>query len=129
MKAFFGIILVFLAITLSSFQHPVEINNTVTALKNGNAAQLCLNLDKKVKVFVSGVEKSYSAQKTSLIMQHFFATHKVTDFVVSQIGKTYTGYFITGSLQIKSESFATWIIFTKVSGAERISTIILKAAK
>ncbi len=129
MKPFFCSILVVLAITLSSFQHPVEINNTVTDLKRGNAAQLCRNLDKTVKVFVSGVDKRYSAQKTSLIMQKFFATHKVTDFVVSQIGNTSTGYFITGSLQIKSDSFATWIIFTKVSGQDRISTIIFKASK
>ncbi|MBK6633814.1 MAG: DUF4783 domain-containing protein [Chitinophagaceae bacterium] len=115
MKPFFCSILVVLAITLSSFQHPVEINNTVTALKRGNAAQLCRNLDKTVKVFVSGVDKRYSAQKTSLIMQKFFATHKVTDFVVSQIGNTSTGILLLAPCKSNQTVSATWIIFTKVS--------------
>jgi len=123
MKAFFSSILVFSAIILSSFQNPVEIDNIITAVKKGNAAQLSLNFDQKVMVIVPGVDKSYSAQQSSLIMQKFLATYKVTDFIVSKIGKTSTGYFITGSLQTKTDTFGTSITTIKVSGSERINAI------
>lgn len=123
MKAFFCSILVFSVITLSSFQNPVAIDNIITALKKGNEAQLSRNFNQKVMVIVPGADGTYSAQQTSLIMKKFFATYKVTAFVVSQIGKTSTGYFIIGSLQTKTETFGTSITTTKVSGSERINAI------
>ena len=123
MKAWVGSILVLLVITLSSFQPPVSIKNIITAFKKGDAAQLSLNFNEKVEIIMPGVNDTYSAQKTRVIMQKFFAKYHITDLVVSKIGRLASGYFIIGSLQTKTATFGISIITTTVSTTEQINSI------
>lgn len=113
MKQFFSI--AFAAIVLSSFTITISIDEVVTAMKAGNAAQVAKFFDNTVEITMPDKGNSFSKTQAEIVLKDFFINNPVKGFDVIHKGQNAGGQYCIGTLLTKNGSFRT-TIFMKQKG-------------
>ncbi|HTC00131.1 MAG TPA: DUF4783 domain-containing protein [Ferruginibacter sp.] len=108
-------LLLFSIILLSSFSLLSEIDNVVSAIKNGNTGQIAKSFDDKVQLTMPDNSNSYNKTQAESVLKSFFSTHAVINFVVIHKGGNDGSEYCIGTLQTKNGTYRT-TIFMKQKG-------------
>jgi 1,4-dihydroxy-2-naphthoyl-CoA synthase len=107
-------------VLLSSFTLLSEIDDVVSAIKNGNAAQIARSFDDKVQLTMPDKSNSYSKADAQAVVKAFFAANPVTGFTVIHQGANDDGSaYCIGTLQTKNGNYRT-TIFMKQKGNSKV---------
>ena len=113
MKKFFTLIAT--VALLSSFTVFLSIDEVVSALKNGDAAQIARHFDNTVEIAMPDKSNSYSKNQAEIVLRDFFSTNGVKSFDVIHKGENAGSQYCIGTLVTKNGSFRT-TVFMKQKG-------------
>jgi hypothetical protein len=117
MKRFFTLIAT--TVILSSFSAFLSIDEVVTALKNGDAAQIAKHFDNTVEITMPDKSNSYSKNQAEVVLKDFFSTNGVKSFEVNHKGENAGSQYCIGTLVTKNGSFRT-TVFMKQKGDKQL---------
>lgn len=113
MKQIFTLLLA--SIVLLSFSSPFGIEEVVSALKSGNAAQVAKSFDNTVDITLPEKSNSYSKSQAEVILRDFFNNNPVKDFNVIHKGDNSGSQYFIGKLVTKNRTYRT-TVFMKQRG-------------
>ena len=113
MKRIFTLLAV--SIAISSFTIVNNIDEVISALKTGNAAQIAKYFDNTVEITLPDKSNSYSKSQAEMILKDFFSINNVKDFVIIHKGENAGSQYCIGTLVTKNASYRT-TIFMKQKG-------------
>ncbi|MBC7536901.1 MAG: DUF4783 domain-containing protein [Ferruginibacter sp.] len=113
MKQFFTFISAF--IILSSFTVGGGLDEIITALKAGNAAQIAKFFDNTVEITLPNKSNSYSKSQGEMILKDFFSNAPVKSFDILHRGENSGSQYCIGTLVTASGSYRT-TVFMKQKG-------------
>jgi hypothetical protein len=117
MKQFFT--LVAIGTLLTSFTVFSSIDEVISAMKVGNAADIARFFDNTVEINMPDKSNSYSRSQAELVLKDFFSSHAVKSFTVIHKGENSGSQFCIGTLVTKSGSYRT-TIFMKQKGDKQM---------
>lgn len=117
MKQIFTLIATTLIV--SSFTFFISIDEVVTALKNGDAAQIAKYFDNTVEITMPDKSNSYSKNQAEVVLKDFFSTNGVKSFEVNHKGENAGSQYCIGTLVTKNGSFRT-TVFMKQKGDKQL---------
>lgn len=103
------------------------MDEVVTAVKSGNAAQVAKYFDKTVEISILDRSNSYSASQGEMVLKDFFALNPVKGFEVIHKGKTNNAEFVIGKLSSKGRSFRFTVYVQQKDGRSVIQEIRIEA--
>ena len=104
---------------LSSFTIFSSIDEVISAMKAGNAADIAKFFDNTVEINMPDKSNSYSKSQAELVLKDFFSSHVVKSFTVIHKGENSGSQFCIGTLVTKSGSYRT-TIFMKQKGDKQL---------
>ena len=104
---------------LSSFTYFISIDEVVSALKNGDAAQIAKYFDNTVEITMPDKSNSYSKNQAEIVLKDFFSTNGVKSFEVNHKGENAGSQYCIGTLVTKNGSFRT-TVFMKQKGDKQL---------
>ena len=113
MKRFFTL-LVGVAL-LSSFSQLMSIDDVVSAMKSGDAAQVARFFDNSVEINMPDKSNSYSKSQGEMILKDFFSNSPVKSFDIIHKGENSGSQYCIGTLVTASGSYRT-TVFMKQKG-------------
>ena len=113
------LILISLGILLSSFSVNTSIDDVLSALKSGNAAQLAKYFDTRVDISLPNRSDNFSRNQAEMILKDFFASNEVKTFVVKHKGENAGSQFCIGLLQTRNGNFRTKL-YMKQKGNQQV---------
>lgn len=113
MKRFFTLLTV--TAILSSFSFSSGIEDIVSALKGGNAAEVAKYFDNTVEITLPEKSNSYSKSQAEMILKDFFINNPIKGFDVIHKGENAGSQYCIGTLFTKNASFRT-TVFMKQKG-------------
>ena len=116
MKRYFTYCLIALLICSSSF---VQVDDLVSAIKNGNASQLSKFFDNTVEIALPEKTNAYSKSQGELVLKDFFDNNGVKNFEVVQKGENAGAQFIIGTLNTRNGEYRT-TIYLKQKGDKQL---------
>jgi Domain of unknown function (DUF4783) len=117
MKRFFTLLTV--GALLSSFTFFSSIEEVITAMKAGSAADIARFFDNTVEINMPDKSNSYSKSQAELILRDFFSTNVVKSFTVNHKGENSGSQFCIGTLVTKSGTYRT-TVFMKLKGDKQL---------
>jgi hypothetical protein len=117
MKRFFTILS--LGVILSSFTIFSSIDEVITAMKTGNAADVARYFDNTVEINMPGKSNGYSKSQAELVLKDFFTSNGVKGFDVIHKGENSGSQFCIGTLSTKNGNYRT-TIFMKQRGDKQV---------
>jgi hypothetical protein len=117
MKNFFPIVTV--TFLLSAFTLLASIDEVVSAIKSGNAAQVAHFFDNTVEISMPDKSNSFSKTQAEIVLKDFFANNPVKGFEVIHKGENAGSQYCIGTLLTKNGSFRT-TIFMKQKGTAQV---------
>ena len=96
-------------VLLSSFTFLISIDEVVTAMKNGDAAQIARFFDNTVEITMPDKSNNYSKNQAEIVLKDFFATNGVKSFEVLHKGENGGSQYCIGTLITKNGSFRTTV--------------------
>ena len=117
MKRFFTILS--LGAILSSFSIFSSIDEVITAMKSGNAADVARYFDNTVEINIPGKSNGYSKSQAELVLKDFFSSNGVKSFDVIHKGENSGSQFCIGTLSTKNGNYRT-TIFMKQRGEKQV---------
>ena len=119
MKFFFTIVFISVYTLLSSFILRLGIDDVITAMKTGNAAQVARFFDNNVEISMPDKSNSYSKSQGELVLKDFFVTNIVKSFEVIHKGENAGSQYCIGTLVTKGGSYRT-TIFMKQKADQQV---------
>lgn len=119
MKAILTSLLLLPVIVLTSFGQKKPIDEVISALGSGNAAEMAKHFDDNVEITLPAKNDSYSKAQAQMILKDFFSNNSVKGFELKHKGDSPGGQYCIGTLQTKSGSFRTHI-FMKSKGNREV---------
>ena len=117
MKHLFTTLLLGSVLLLSSFKTQNDIDEVITALRSGNAAQLANNFDDNVELSLPDKSDNYSKAQAQLIVKDFFSNNGVKGFELKHKGDSPGGgHFCIGTLQTNAGNFRTNVFMKNKNG-------------
>ncbi|RYG49071.1 MAG: DUF4783 domain-containing protein [Chitinophagaceae bacterium] len=113
------LILISFGILLSSFSVDTSIDDVLSALKSGNAAQLAKYFDTRVDISLPNRSDNFSRNQAEMILKDFFASNEVKTFVVKHKGENAGAQFCIGLLQTRNGNFRTKL-YMKQKGTQQV---------
>ena len=107
MKHLFTILLLGSVVLFSSFVKQNGIDEVISSLRSGNAAELAKNFDDNIELSLPDKSDSYSKAQAQLIVKDFFSNNGVKGFELKHKGESPGGHFCIGTLQTNAGSFRT----------------------
>ncbi len=104
---------------LSSFTVSSGIDEVITAMRAGNAADIAKHFDNTVEINMPDKSNSYSKSQAELVLKDFFSSHSVRSFTVIHKGENSGSQFCIGTLATKNGSYRT-TIFMKQKGDKQV---------
>lgn len=95
------------ALLLISFRPSQRIDEVVSAMKTGNAAQVARYFDQSVEINLPDKGGSYSKSQAEIVLKDFFTNNPVKGFDVIHKGQNAGSQYCIGTLLTKSGSFRT----------------------
>ena len=117
MKRFFTLLTV--GALLSSFTFFSSIEEVITAMKAGSAADISRFFDNTVEINTPDKSNSYSKSQAELVLRDFFSTNVVKSFTVNHKGENSGSQFCIGTLLTKSGTYRT-TVFMKLKGDKQL---------
>lgn len=117
MKTFFTLFTI--SALLSSFTFFSSIDEVITAMKDGNSAEVARFFDNTVEINMPDKSNSYSRSQAELVLKDFFSSNPVKSFEVIHKGENSGSQFCIGTLVTKSGTFRT-TIFMKQKGEKQL---------
>ncbi len=117
MKKFFTLITI--GALLSSFTFLSSIDEVISAMKDGNAADVARYFDNTVEINTPDKNNSYSKSQAELVLKDFFSSNAVKSFNVLHKGENSGSQFCIGTLVTRNGSFRT-TIFMKQKGDKQV---------
>ena len=117
MKRFFTILS--LGAILSSFTIFSSIDEVITAMKTGNAADVARYFDNTVEINMTGKSNGYSKSPAELVLKDFFTSNGVKGLDVIHKGENSGSQFCIGTLSTKNGNYRT-TIFMKQRGDKQV---------
>ena len=121
MKRFFT--LVATTVLLTSFTLFLSIDEVVTALKNGDAAQIAKYFDNTVEITMPDKSNNYSKNQAEIILKDFFSTNGVKSFEVIHKGENPGSQYCIGTLVTKNGSFRTTVFLKQKNDKQLLQEI------
>lgn len=122
MKHFFT----FLAATLifSSFKvSSGSIDEIITALKAGNAAQIAKYFDNTVEIALPDKSNSYSKSQGEMILKDFFSNSPVKGFDILHKGENAGSQYCIGTLITSNGSYRTTVFMKQKADKQTVQEI------
>jgi hypothetical protein len=94
---------------LTSFSFFSSIDEVISAMKTGNAAEIARFFDNTIEINMPDKSNSYSKSQAQLVLKDFFSTNTVKSFQVIHKGETAGSQFCIGTLVTKNGTFRTTI--------------------
>ncbi len=107
MKHFFTFITV--SLLLSSFTVAGNIDEIITALKGGNAAQIAKYFDNTVEITLPDKSNSYSKSQGEMILKDFFSNSPVKSFEILHKGENSGSQYCIGTLVTANGTYRTTV--------------------
>jgi hypothetical protein len=117
MKQFFTFLTI--GTLLSSFTFFSGIEEVITAIKAGNAAEVARYFDNTVEINLTDKSNSYSKSQAELVLKDFFTTNPVKSFTVNHKGENAGSQFCIGTLVTKNGIFRS-TVYMKLKGDKQI---------
>ena len=117
MKHFFTLLTI--GTLLSSFTLFSSIDEVITALKAGNAADLARFFDNTVEINMPNKSNDYSKSQGELVLKDFFSSNTVKGFTVIHKGENSGSQYCIGTLLTKTGSYRT-TIYMKQKGDKQV---------
>jgi hypothetical protein len=110
-------------VLLSSFTLFLSIDEVVTAMKNGDAAQIARYFDNTVEINMPDKSNNYSKSQAELVLKDFFSTNGVKNFTVIHKGENGGSQFCIGTLSTKNGSFRTTVFMKQKNDKQFVQEI------
>ena len=117
MKHFFTLLTI--GTLLSSFTLFSSIDEVITALKAGNAADLARFFDNTVEINMPNKSNDYSKSQGELVLKDFFSSNTVKGFIVIHKGENSGSQYCIGTLLTRTGSYRT-TIYMKQKGDKQV---------
>ena len=117
MKRFFTLLTI--GTLLSSFTFFSSIDEVITAMKAGNAADIAKFFDNTVEINMPDKNNSYSRSQAELVLKDFFSSNTVKSFTVIHKGENAGSQYCIGTLLTRTGSYRT-TIFMKQKGDKQV---------
>lgn len=127
MKHLFTILLLGSVVLFSSFMKQNGIDEVISSLRSGNAAELAKNFDDNIELSLPDKSDSYSKAQAQLIVKDFFSNNGVKGFELKHKGESPGGHFCIGTLQTNAGSFRTNVFMKMKNGKEVVKEIRFQA--
>lgn len=122
-----SVILIGIALLLSSFALQSNIDGVIGALRSGNSSELSKYFDDKVELTLPDKSDSYSKAQAQLIVKDFFSNNGVRGFELKHKGDSPGGQFCIGTLQTNTGNFRTNVFMKTKGGKEVVREIRFQA--
>jgi hypothetical protein len=119
MNKYIGLTIASVAFFLSTFAATFSIDEVLSALKAGNAAQLSKYFDTRVDISLPNKSDNFSKNQAEMILKDFFASNEVKNFVVKHKGENNGAQFCIGVLQTRNGNFRTKL-YMKQKGDQQV---------
>lgn len=124
MRTLFSTFLALSMVILSSFQlQRSNIDDVISALKNGNATELSKYIGDNVELTVPDKSDNYSRAQAQIILKDFFTNNGVKGFELKHKGDSPGGHFCIGTLQTNAGNFRTNVFMKTKNGKEEVREI------
>lgn len=128
MKHIFTTLLLGSVLLLSSFAKQDSIDEVISALRSGNAAELAKHFDDSIELILPDKSDSYSKAQAQLIVKDFFSNNGVKGFELKHKGDSPPGgHFCIGTLQTNAGNFRTNVFMKMKNGKEVVKEIRFQA--
>ena len=117
MKRFFTLLTI--GTLLSSFTFFSSIDEVITAMKAGNAADIAKFFDNTVEINMPDKKNSYSRSQAELVLKDFFSSNGVKSFTVIHKGENSGSQYCIGTLVTRNGTYRT-TIFMKQKGDKQV---------
>lgn len=117
MKQIFTILT--LGILLNSFTFFSSIDEVISAMRIGNAANIANFFDNTVEINLPDKSNAYSKSQAELVLKDFFNANQVKKFEVIHKGENAGSQFCIGTLVTKTGTYRT-TIFMKQRGDKQV---------
>jgi hypothetical protein len=108
---------------LSAFKQVGNIDDVVSALRNGNAAGVAKYVDSNIELSLPSKTDNYSRQQAVVILQDFFSNNGVKNFEVKHKGDNGASQFCIGTLITRSGNYRTTFIMAEKNGKQLVKEI------
>ena len=108
-----------LGVLLSSFTFFSSIDEVISAMKAGSAADIAKFFDNTVEINMPDKSNSYSKSQAELVLKDFLISNAVKSFEVIHKGENSGSQFCIGTLVTKNGSFRT-TVFMKQKGDKQV---------
>jgi Domain of unknown function (DUF4783) len=105
-------------ILLSAFSLLSNLDNVVSAIKNGNAVQMAKYFDDNVDIAMPDKSNSYTKNEAQVVLKNFFNANSVKGFDVIHKGSNAGSEYCIGTLQTAKGAFRTTIFMKQKNGTE-----------
>ncbi len=107
------------SLMLFSFTIFAGINEVITGIKSGDAAQVAKYFDNTVEITLPEKSNSYSKSQAELILRDFFANNPVKSFTILHQGDNAGSQYCIGTLITKAATYRT-MIYMKLKGEKQL---------
>jgi Domain of unknown function (DUF4783) len=121
MKRFFTLIAT--TVLLSSFTFLISIDEVVSAMKNGDAAQIARFFDNTVEITMPDKSNNYSKNQAEIVLKDFFSTNGIKTFEVIHKGENAGSQYCIGTLVTKNGSFRTTVFMKQKNDKQLLQEI------
>ncbi|MBA2745882.1 MAG: DUF4783 domain-containing protein [Flavisolibacter sp.] len=123
MKKIFTLAGALMILTLISFKSMSGLDDVINSLRTGNATELSKYVDDNIEISLPDKSNSYSRAQAVVILQDFFSTNGVKNFVVTHKGDNRGSQFCIGTLQTRSGNFRTTVFMKTKNGRQLVKEI------
>lgn len=106
-------------VLLSSFTLFSSIDEVITAMRAGNAAEIARYFDNSVEINMPDKNSSYSKSQAELVLKDFFSSNAIKGFTVIHKGENAGSQYCIGTLVTRVDSYRT-TIFMKQKGNRQV---------
>lgn len=108
-----------ITLLVSSFTVFSSIDEVITAMRAGNAAEIARYFDNSVEINMPDKNNSYSKSQAELVLKDFFSSNEVKGFSVIHKGENAGSQYCIGTLITRVGSYRT-TIFMKQKGDRQV---------
>jgi hypothetical protein len=106
-------------VVLGAFVSSTGIDEIISALKTGNAAQIAKYFDNTVEITLPDKSNSYSRNQAEVVLRDFLTIHPVKSFEILHKGENTGSEYCIGTLATKNGTFRT-TVYMKQKGDKQI---------
>ncbi len=128
MKTFFTLICAFLLVSFSSFKPVRGLDEVISALNGGNAAELARYVDDNIEIALPDKSNNYSRAQAVMILRDFFDNSGVKSFEVKHRGDRGGSQYCIGTLNTRSGNYRTTIYMVTKDGKQMVKEIRFQSA-